>query len=141
MYLIIDTSADAQFTVALAKSDGCLLYQKKINAQLKQSEKLLPAIDNILKQKKMLPNALSGIIVVLGPGGFTSMRIGVITANTLAYALDIPAVGLKLTEFKGINNLAKKGSNKLKSAQAGNILVPYYGSEPNITKAKKSIWQ
>lgn len=139
MHLIVNTSANDQFTIALSGGDGRLLCHRTIKAKFKQSEKLLPAIDSLLRQKLIKLDEIKGIIVVLGPGGFTSLRIGVITANTLAYGLNIPVVGLKLNEFKNIDELAKKGVLKLKKAKPGSIVVPFYGREPNITRPKDKL--
>ncbi len=76
---------------------------------------------------------LKGIVVVSGPGPFTALRIGVATANTLAWALNIPIVGYALDEFKDIQELAKIAENKIKKAKRGVIIEPFYGKEPNIT--------
>jgi len=139
--LLIDTSGNEKFTIALCRSDGSLLFRKNIEAQMTQAEKLLPAIDKLLKQQSKKLRDIKGIIVVIGPGGFTSLRIGVITANTFSYILSIPVAGFKLGEFTDLDNLAKKGAYRLKTAKPGMIIEPYYGREPNITQSKKKIWQ
>lgn len=138
MILIIDTTPEESFTIALARSHGVLVYQKNIPGRFIQAEKLLPAIEKILKTKKIKFTDLSGIAVVQGPGGFTAVRIGVITANALAYALHIPVVGFKQNEFSSFNNLSLKSAKKLKKAGLRSMVVPHYGREPNITKPKKS---
>lgn len=138
--LIINTSSDNKMTISLIKSDGQLIYKKIIEAPHKQAEKLLPEIDNMLVKNKISLKDLKGVMVVSGPGGFTSLRVGVITTNTLGYALKIPVVGIKLSEFDSINELVKIGLDKLKKAKVGELVLPFYGKEPHITKPKKRLW-
>ncbi|MFZ3062272.1 MAG: tRNA (adenosine(37)-N6)-threonylcarbamoyltransferase complex dimerization subunit type 1 TsaB [Actinomycetota bacterium] len=59
-----------------------------------QVERLMPLIDLILTQANVTVRDLDGIAVGLGPGLFTSLRIGVTTARTLAQVLKIPIVGV-----------------------------------------------
>ena len=68
-----------------------------------------------------------------GPGGFTALRIGVVTANVLAYALNVPVIGLNLTEFSNNEELIAKTMTKLKSTKTGGVVMPEYGREPNIS--------
>src|SRR5687767_10276156 len=57
------------------------------------SQQILPRIRKLLKSQKIQFENLKGIVVFKGPGSFTSLRIGVSVANTLAYGLQIPVVG------------------------------------------------
>jgi tRNA threonylcarbamoyladenosine biosynthesis protein TsaB len=48
------------------------------------SEVLVPTLDALLKEAGLAPRALTGVACCVGPGGFTSLRIGVATAEGLA---------------------------------------------------------
>ncbi len=79
---------------------------------------------------------LTGIIVAAGPGSFTGLRIGISVANTLAYAMNVPVVAPVETE--STKQLLQEGLNMLKSAgsQFDAAVIPYYGSDPHITKPR-----
>lgn len=50
-----------------------------------EAEKLLPAIEKLLKKNKKDFAVIKEIYVLKGPGSFTGLRVGVTVANTLAY--------------------------------------------------------
>lgn len=105
---------------------------KKIKGKFNQSEKLLPAIDLLLKNNKA-SGKLKGIGVVVGPGGFTSARIGVAVANALAYGLKIPVAGIRKNQFDGNDELVGKIVGLHQSGKNKGFVQPYYDREPNIT--------
>jgi tRNA threonylcarbamoyl adenosine modification protein YeaZ len=102
-------------------------------AYQKQAELLLVVLDKLLKQSKLKLAEIQGIIVVKGPGSFTGTRIGVSTANALAFALDIPILGIKKEDLS-LSKVVGKYSKKIKSKKP---ILPIYSSPPNITKKKK----
>ena len=95
------------------------------------SEELLERIKTLLKKHKLSFPDLTGIIVFEGPGSFTSLRIGLTVANTMAYAQGLPIVGATGEDW------LKDGLAKLPSAKPGDYVMPAYGAEANITKPKK----
>jgi len=139
MYLIINTAKKDIIEVLLAK-DAEKFRIISEEAKFKQAELLLPTIVKLLGLAKVKPTAIKGIGVVNDPGSFTSLRIGVVTANTLAYAWKVPVVGIKLTKYKTESELVKKVIKNLEKTAdkkfnlAKNIVLPFYGAEPNITK-------
>ncbi len=66
-------------------------------------EKLLPSIERFLGELSIDKNELNGIAVTLGPGSFTSLRIGIATAKGLAWSLGIPIVGVSSLELLATN--------------------------------------
>lgn len=137
MILLIDTSDFSVITVALAQSDGSLVLKKKMKTSWQQSEKILPIIDQLLSVKKVDKRKISGVAVVSGPGGFTSLRVGIATANALAYGLNVPVVGLPRDEFKDFGIFSAKAARLLSRKKTGIFITPAYGSEPHITTPKK----
>lgn len=95
MYLAIDTST---LTLAIALIDRPGASQRVVAAEHwgppeKQSTLLPRAIQQLLGKHGVALSALRGIAVGLGPGSFTGLRIGLATAKSLAYVLEIPLVG------------------------------------------------
>lgn len=58
------------------------------------SRQLLPAVDWLLGHVERTKAEISALVVCLGPGSYAGMRVGLSTAKTLAYALDVPVVGI-----------------------------------------------
>ena len=67
-----------------------------VDEKYQQSELLLDEIRQMLEQQRITVNDLEGIMVVNGPGDFSGLRIGVATANALAYGLGIRVVGVEM---------------------------------------------
>ncbi len=58
------------------------------------SERLMPAIDNLLRAENLNLTDLDYLACVTGPGSFTGIRIGVSAVRALCYACKLPAVPL-----------------------------------------------
>jgi len=136
MNLFIDTSSRDVMVIALYQGDS-LIGRRRLSAPRRQAEKLLSSIDALLKVKNVKLSDLSKIMVNNQGDSFTSLRIGVITANALSYALQIPvevaapdAPLKKRPALKKILNYKKFGHYRL--------VEPVYTREPNIGQVKKS---
>ena len=88
MYQLLLDSANVYLAVGLAK-DGKVVDSIFYNAWQRQSELMVTEIDNILKRNKIDKKDLDAIVVGIGPGSYTGVRIGVTIAKTIAYALKI----------------------------------------------------
>jgi tRNA threonylcarbamoyl adenosine modification protein YeaZ len=136
MILLINTSSNEELTVALATREGIIVSSKKVKRRFQQSEKLLTVIETLAKNSKCRLRQLTGVAVVAGPGGFTSLRTGIATANALAYGLHLPVVGLMTNQFNSLASFGRAAAVRIKNRQVGLLVAPSYGQEPNITKAK-----
>lgn len=63
------------------------------------SERLLPAIEWLLGGIGVDKKEIEGIVVSVGPGSFTALRIGIATAKGLAFSLGVPIVGVSSLEI------------------------------------------
>ena len=95
--LFINT-VDPQNKIVLVHH-GKILGQKTWKAHQNEANKLLPALQKLFQTAKKKWTDLTHILVVQGPGKFTSTRIGITVANTLAYELKIPVRGIDRLEL------------------------------------------
>jgi len=136
MILIINTTPADHLEIILAnKRDDFKI--KKVLGRFNQAEKLLPAISQLLQKNKIKAEKLRALGVVIGPGGFTSVRIGVAVANGLAYGLNLSVVGVKADEFADNNELVAKIFDRARGLKPAKLVMPFYDREPNITMPKK----
>ncbi len=89
--LIIETSTE-RGCVALIKEGYAAKIELPIGLQ--NSQYLLPEIQQLLFKEGLSPSDLTHLVVGIGPGSYTGIRVGVVVAKTLAYALKIPLVGI-----------------------------------------------
>jgi tRNA threonylcarbamoyl adenosine modification protein YeaZ len=92
LLLAIDTATSA-ITVALHDGDGVLAESSTLDAR-RHGEYLAPGIARVLAQAGRTPDELSAVVVGTGPGPFTGLRIGLVTARTFALARGIPVFGV-----------------------------------------------
>lgn len=91
--LAIETSGVTGSVAAL--SDHDLLLELPLNANHRGAQSLAPALADLLRQVVWQPRDARLVGVSVGPGSFTSLRVGVTTAKTFAYAVsaEILAIG------------------------------------------------
>ena len=92
----IDTSNHI-LSIAIMNDDG-LVGELTTNLKVNHSERLLPAIHDLMDTIDMSPSSLEKVVVAKGPGSYTGVRIGLTTAKSLAWTLDIPIVGVSSLE-------------------------------------------
>lgn len=88
MYQLLLDSSNIYLSVGLAK-DGVVFDKICYEAWQRQSEMMVTEVDNILKRNNLTKKDLDAIVVGIGPGSYTGVRIGVTIAKTIAYALKI----------------------------------------------------
>jgi len=73
---------------------GELLALAEIKELGAHAEKLLDLVDAAMKEAELRMADLDAVAVSQGPGSYTGLRIGVSTAKGIAYALEIPLIGI-----------------------------------------------
>ena len=80
-------------SLALLRGDGTLVEHRQVGPPQRQSQMLPAEIEAILTAHGHTLKELTGLVVGMGPGSFTGLRIGLSTAKGLAYGLKLPLVG------------------------------------------------
>jgi tRNA threonylcarbamoyl adenosine modification protein YeaZ len=96
--LSIDTSTDTA-SIALSAS-GMAQSEMSWTAGQNHTVELMPNIIHLLNQAKIDIAQVKAIIVAIGPGSFNGLRVGVGTAKGLAFALEIPLIGIGTLEVE-----------------------------------------
>ena len=127
MILAIDTSTQ---WVGVAIHDGdAILYEKVWRSNRRHTIELAANIRSAFTDCGMSPATLSAVAVALGPGSFTSLRIGLATAKGFCLSQQIPVIGIPtldiLASAQPLNDLPmicllKAGRNRLAAARYEN---------------------
>jgi tRNA threonylcarbamoyl adenosine modification protein YeaZ len=92
LLLGLDTATPA-VTVALHDGGQPLAQLVTVDAH-RHAELLAPAIAKVIADAGVSQRDLTGIVAGVGPGPYTGLRVGLVTARVLGAALDIPVYGL-----------------------------------------------
>lgn len=93
MYLLAIESSTKTLSVALFHQHQ--LIQEIIeepDGKKTHSEKLLPLIDSLLQTPQVILEQINHVAVAIGPGAYTSLRVGLATVMGLAQTNNIPAI-------------------------------------------------
>jgi len=96
--LSIDTASDWA-SVALSQEER-LLGEITWHCHREHSTQLMPMVETLLSRLRVDKGELSAVFVCTGPGSYAALRVGVSTAKGLAFALDIPIVGVGRLEIE-----------------------------------------
>lgn len=97
LVLVLDTATPAVTTALISVADRTTvtpLAQRSTVDERAHGELLAPAVTAVLAQAGVGPRDLDAIVAGLGPGPFTGLRVGLVTAVTMAQALALPTYGV-----------------------------------------------
>ena len=92
MLLALDTATPA-VTVALHDGERVVAALTRVDAR-RHGELLAPAVATVLEQAGAVRQDVTAVAVGVGPGPFTGLRVGLVTARTLGFVLDVPVYGV-----------------------------------------------
>jgi tRNA threonylcarbamoyl adenosine modification protein YeaZ len=93
--LAIDTSSPAVTASVVAVDDHVTLSAVRAPiAPRGHGELLVPSVTDCLRDAGIAATDLTAIVAGVGPGPYTGLRVGLVTAAALAHALDLPAYGV-----------------------------------------------
>ena len=90
--LLLDSS-NKRLDVGLA-NDQKIIDQIGYEAWQQQSEKMIPELDNLFARNHITRHDIGAIMVGIGPGSYTGVRIALTIAKVMSFALNIPIYGI-----------------------------------------------
>lgn len=127
MTLLLHTSSP---TIRIGLADGeRVVAREEFPAARDLAAMLADRIREFLETHRLKLEALKTIAVHQGPEGFTTLRIGVTTANAIAYALGIPVVGVAGI-VPDLETLLEK--SQITAPTPSGTVVPMYSKPPDI---------
>lgn len=127
--LSIDTASDL-CTVAVLENKNCI-KEIIVNDARNHSEKIMPVIEQALKETNLNLNAINLFVCDKGPGSFTGIRIGVGTVLAFQDSLNIPCVGISSLEALAYNIKQNGLICSLIDAKNNNVYIGIFKLENN----------
>ena len=93
MYFLSFETSTKTFSLALNK-DGKVLRYRNLKSALLLENFMIPAVDRILNSAGLTFDQIDGFAIALGPGSFTSLRVGLSTVKAFAMSTGKPVVGI-----------------------------------------------
>jgi tRNA threonylcarbamoyladenosine biosynthesis protein TsaB len=90
--LILETSSRAAH-VALAHGSR-LVQTRRLDEARRHARDLAPSVADLLSAQAWRPRDLDAIVVSRGPGSYTGLRVGIMSAKALAYATGCAVLGI-----------------------------------------------
>ena len=97
LILGIETATE-RVSVAIGGHDG-VLAAVEVTRGRRHAENLMPAIETACRLADVAVAEFGCVAVDVGPGLFTGMRVGLATAKSMAWALDVPVVSATSLEI------------------------------------------
>lgn len=92
-YLLLETSGRVG-VVAVARG-MTLLRQRWLDEARRHARDLTPAVRDLLAEQGWRPQDLHAVLVSRGPGSYTGLRVGIMSAKVLAYATGCRLIGVE----------------------------------------------
>lgn len=114
--LALDTSSSV--AVALTDAAGRPLAARSTPEQRHHAELLAPMIEAVLTEAGVDRTQVTAVVAGTGPAPYTGLRVGLVTARTLALALGVPVHGVS-----SLDALAAEAADRLGLAAGDEVLV------------------
>jgi tRNA threonylcarbamoyladenosine biosynthesis protein TsaB len=133
MLLAVDTSTSQ---IGLALYDGAQVLAEFLwTTKTRHTVELAPAVAEMLAYTGVKMDEIKALAVAIGPGSFTSLRVGLSFIKGLAFARSLPTIGVNTLDVVAANQPATRLPLAcLLPAGRGRLALGWY-------RAKKNEWQ
>jgi tRNA threonylcarbamoyladenosine biosynthesis protein TsaB len=94
MLLAVDTATRMAGIALYDEVQGWVVGEEMWQSAENHTVELMPRIVHLMEQQQVAPGDLTGLVVSLGPGSFTGVRIALSVVKGLSMALDLPLAGV-----------------------------------------------
>ena len=84
--------------ISLAVKTDSKFLSATYDIGMRQSEILVPSIDELLKKAELSPSELNATALTIGPGSFTGLRLGISALKAIELAYGVPVYGISSLE-------------------------------------------
>ena len=133
MLLAIDTST-AQVGLALYDGDQ-VLGEMTWSTRQHHTTELAPALSGLLNRSAVSMDMITALAVAIGPGSFTSLRVGLSLVKGIALARRLPIIGIPTLDVIAAAQPVSKHS-LVALLQAGRTRIAF-----SVYKSEKKEWQ
>lgn len=109
MARILSLETSTSICSVAVHEQGELLALAEIKEPGAHAEKLLLLVDEVFEKAGLSFADLDAVAVSQGPGSYTGLRIGVSTAKGIAYALEIPLIGINTLQAMAASQRIAQG--------------------------------
>ena len=127
-YLVLLDSSNISLTVALATKEG-VVESISYDAWQCQSEYMIVELNSLLEKHLVSRDDIDGVIVAIGPGSYTGVRIAITIAKTIATALDTKLYAVSSLR---VQKACKNPSICLINARSGRSYIGVYQGEKTL---------
>lgn len=131
--LSLDSSTEA-CSIALLAEDG-KVHQRFMLAPREHTQKILPTVNEVVKEAGLNLSDIDAIVYGQGPGSFTGVRIGISIAQGLAFGLEIKMVGVSTLQAMAQQALNTNGTESVYAAidaRMGEVYFAHYKNEAGL---------
>ena len=131
--LFIDTASNKRIVAIL--NNGEIVKESIQDNGIDLSSKMVPLLASTMNDANMLPKEIDDIFVVIGPGSFTGIRIGVTIAKTYAWSLKKKIVPLSELETYASGNYDLSFNNITNNNENKEYIIPYINARRDYVYA------
>lgn len=137
------------YNLVVVLNDNDKLFSRVIDTgKTGHSALLMPNIDSVLKEAGLTADNIDAYAVVLGPGSFTGIRIGVSAMTAMSFAVGAKRVGVNAFELLAYNRGhcvagidAGHGNTYIAECEGGEVIsTDFAGADDSAKVAKVDVW-